>query len=74
MDNHNDHNHNKNLHEYWCTNTPSSASDTSSVSGDIEDELIDLASVFIVLVMEQVVFYGRTLYENALYHTSALMG
>ena len=67
--------HNDKIHPgYWCTSTPSSAPDTFSVSGDIKDELIDLASVFIGLVMEQVVLYGRTLWEGSVPHICSHRG
>ena len=71
MTDHNDYNCNEILSEYCHTDTPSSALDDS---GDTEDELIDLTDIFIALIMEQVVLYGKTLYEKVLYHTSALMG
>ena len=71
MDNHNNYDCDKILSEYWHTDTPSSASDDS---GDTEDELMDLTCIFIALIMEQVVLYGKALYKMVLYHTSALMG
>ena len=52
--NHNDCDCDEILYEYWCTNTPSNVSDKSG-STDFENELIELSSVFIGLVMEQVV-------------------
>ena len=71
MDDHNDYDHNEILSEYWHIDTPSSASDDS---GDTEDELMDLTGIFITLIIEQVVLYGKTLYKKVPYHTSALTG
>ena len=73
MVNHNDCDCDEILHEYWCTNTPNSVLDKSG-DIDFEDELIELSSIFIGLVMEQVVLYGRTLYKKIPYHTPSLMG
>lgn len=73
MVNHNDCDCDEILHEYWCTNTPNSVLDKSG-DIDFEDELIELSSIFIGLVMEQVVLYGRTLYKRILYHTLLLWG
>ena len=71
MDNHNNYDRGKILSEYWHTDTPSSASDDS---GDTEDELMDLTGIFITLIIEQVVLYGKTLYKKVPYHTYALTG
>ena len=51
VDDHNDYNHNKILQECWHTSTPTRGSASDS-SGDTEDDLIDLTSVFISFVME----------------------
>ena len=71
MDDHNNYNHNEILSEYGHTDTSSSASD---YSGDTEDEPMDLTCIFIALIMQKVVLYGKTLYEKVPYHTSALTG
>ena len=71
MDDHNNYDCNEILSKYWCTDTPSSFSDDY---GDTEDELMDLTGMFIVLIMEQVVFYRKTRYEKVPYDTDTLTG
>ena len=58
------------LHEYWCTNTPNSILDKSG-DIDFEDELIELSSVFIGHVMEQVVCMEEPCTRR--YHTIHLL-
>jgi len=66
--------HDEILREYWLTDFPSDASDTSSDSADTEYQLINIATIFLSLVMTLAVSYARTLYEKIPYHTSALTG
>ena len=72
-------NNNKILQEYWYTDHSSSYSDISqsqsqSQSQSTDNQVIDIAVIFIVLVMKEVVLYGTSTYDKTPYHTSALMG
>ena len=69
-----DSDHDKILQEYWLTDFANDVSDSSSCSEDTVDHLIDIAAIFVGLVMEHTVSYARTLYDKTPYHTSALKG
>jgi hypothetical protein len=60
------------LQEYWLTDFANDVSNSSSCSEDTEDHLIDIAAIFVGLVMEHAASYARTLYDKTPYHTSAL--
>jgi hypothetical protein len=62
------------LQEYWLTDFANDDSDSSSCSEDTVDHLIDIAAIFVGLVMENTLSYARTLYDKTPYHTSALTG
>ena len=65
------------LQEYWYTDLSSSYSDISqsqSQSQSTDDQVIDIAAIFIALVMKEVISYGTSTYDIMPYHTSALMG
>lgn len=62
------------LQEYWLTDFANDDSDSSSCSEDTVDHLIDIAAIFVGLVMENALSYARTLYDKTPYHTSALTG
>ena len=65
------------LQEYWYTDLSSSYSDISqsqSQSQSTDDQVMDVAGIFIVLVMKEVVSYGTSTYDKTPYHTSALTG
>ena len=69
-----DSDHNKILQEYWLTDFTNDVSDSSSCSEDTVDHLIDIAAIFVGLVMEHTVSYASTIYDKIPYHTSALTG
>ena len=67
------------LQEYWYTDLSSSYSDISqsqsqSQSQSTDDQVIDIAAIFIALVMKEVISYGTSTYDKTPYHTSALTG
>ena len=68
MDDHNNYDCNEILSKYWCTDTPSGFSDDY---GDTEDELMDLTGIFIAIIMEQVVLYGKPCMRR--FHTTHLL-
>ena len=69
-----DSDHDKILQEYWLTDFTNDDCNSSSCSEDTVDHLIDIAIIFVGLVMENTLSYARTLYDKTPYHTSALMG
>lgn len=65
------------LQEYWYTDLSSSYSDISqsqSQSQSTDDQVMDIAAIFIALVMKEVISYGTSTYDKMPYHTSALTG
>ena len=65
------------LQEYWYTDLSSSYSDISqsqSQSQSTDDQVMDVAAIFIALVMKEVVSYGTSTYDKTPYHMSALTG
>ena len=65
------------LQEYWYTDLSSSYPDISqsqSQSQSTDDQVIDIAAIFIALVMKEVISYGTSMYDKMPYHTSALTG
>ena len=63
------------LQEYWYMDLSGSYSDISqSQSQSTDDQVIDIAVIFITLVMKEVVLYGTSTYDKTPYHMSALMG
>ena len=70
-------NNNKILQEYWYTDLSSSYSDISqsqSQSQSTDGPVIDIAAIFIMLVMKEVILCGTSMYDKTPYHMSALMG
>ena len=54
------------LQEYWYTDLSSSYSDISqsqSQSQSTDDQVMDVAAIFIALVMKEVVSYGTSTYD-----------
>ena len=61
------------LHEYWYTEISGSYSDISQSQGT-DDQVIDIAVIFIGLVMKEVLLYETSAYNKTPYHMSALTG
>ena len=68
--------HDEILHEYWLTDYDNSDSDStsSSTSTSTEDQMVEIAAVFMGLVMKLTLTYLAPLYDKTPYHTSALTG
>ena len=66
-------NYDKILQEYWYTDVSGNYSDISQ-SQDTDDQVIDIAVVFIRLVMKEVLSYRTSVYNKTPYHMSTLMG
>ena len=69
--------HDEILHEYWTTEFDTSSSDSSSSgssSMDTEYQVVEIATVFISLIMQHTLAYAMRLYDKIPYHTSALTG
>ena len=66
-------NYDKILQEYWYTEISSSYSDISQSQGT-DDQIIDIAMIFIGLMMKEVLLYGTSAYDKTPYHMSALTG
>ena len=66
-------NHDEILEEYWYTDISSSYSDIS-ISQGTDNQVLDIAEIFIGLVMKDVLSYSTSAYEKTPYHMSALTG
>ena len=69
--------HDKVLNEYWLTDFTSSSSDSSSSgssSTDTEDQIVEITTIFVNLIMQLTLGYATRLYDKTPYHTSALTG
>ena len=64
-------NHNDLLEEYWYTDISSSYSDVSH-SQDTDTQVIDIVTIFIGLVLKEVLSYETSIYEKTPIHMSAL--
>ena len=61
------------LQTYWYTDISGSYSDISQSQGT-DDQIIDIMTIFIRLMMKEVLSYGTSAYDKTPYHMSALMG
>ena len=64
-------NHDRILEEYWYTDISGSYSDIS-ISQGTDDQVLDIAAIFIGPVMKDVLLYSTSAYEKTPYHMSAL--
>ena len=60
-------NYNRIFQEYWYTDVSSSYSDISQFQ-DTDDQVIDIAVIFIRLVTKEVWLYRTSVYDKTLYH------